>query len=380
MPVGGSGGDLAAVRLAYAPVGGGAAITREVAVAYSVTAPAEQVTSSAVPAYVVAADRARKRPGPRRRRRPAATATSWRPRPCSATSRPPPGPPRRPTGADRAAVDALLEPLRRRLRRHRPRHRLDPGRQHRRLRRAPRRRPPSRPVDPRPCPALSADRLRLLRNAAYARHGYPFKSSDLQDYFRSTRWYVEDRGFSPARLEPGGCEQRRHPQDLGAARLPRRGHRAQRQRPHARRLRGPRRAGSARDDPRRARPRGPVPRAACVLRNAACTRHGYRFRATDLRDFFSQRPWYRPDPGLQRQRPHPRGRNDRPPDQRRGAPPIGAEPRPSATSSCATAPRPPRWCTEVTPALSHGDAASAAAASRSAAGRPVASIQPWHGL
>lgn len=37
---------------------------------------------------------------------------------------------------------------------------------------------------------LSKSQLRLLRNEIYARHGYIFKSKDLQDYFGSMPWYI----------------------------------------------------------------------------------------------------------------------------------------------------------------------------------------------
>lgn len=36
---------------------------------------------------------------------------------------------------------------------------------------------------------LNKDELRLLRNMVYANHGYKFKSSDLQNYFKNFAWY-----------------------------------------------------------------------------------------------------------------------------------------------------------------------------------------------
>lgn len=42
---------------------------------------------------------------------------------------------------------------------------------------------------------LSDDDLRIAINEIYARHGYHFKSADLQEYFNSTRWY-EDEGIT----------------------------------------------------------------------------------------------------------------------------------------------------------------------------------------
>lgn len=42
---------------------------------------------------------------------------------------------------------------------------------------------------------LSDEELRIAINEIYARHGYHFKSADLQDYFNSCRWY-EDYGIT----------------------------------------------------------------------------------------------------------------------------------------------------------------------------------------
>lgn len=42
--------------------------------------------------------------------------------------------------------------------------------------------------------------LRLLRNAIYARHGRPFKSVYLQNYFGHTSWYQPDPAYTDARL------------------------------------------------------------------------------------------------------------------------------------------------------------------------------------
>lgn len=42
---------------------------------------------------------------------------------------------------------------------------------------------------------LSDNDLRIAINEIYARHGYHFKSADLQEYFNSTRWY-EDEGIT----------------------------------------------------------------------------------------------------------------------------------------------------------------------------------------
>lgn len=42
---------------------------------------------------------------------------------------------------------------------------------------------------------LSKSDLRLARNEIYARHGYVFKSADLQAYFDSQMWYVADESY-----------------------------------------------------------------------------------------------------------------------------------------------------------------------------------------
>ena len=43
--------------------------------------------------------------------------------------------------------------------------------------------------------SLSKEELRLARNEIYARHGYVFKSADLQKYFSSQPWYHEDPSY-----------------------------------------------------------------------------------------------------------------------------------------------------------------------------------------
>jgi hypothetical protein len=44
--------------------------------------------------------------------------------------------------------------------------------------------------------ALSKEQLRLARNEIYARHGYVFKSPDLQKYFSSKSWYQTDTSYN----------------------------------------------------------------------------------------------------------------------------------------------------------------------------------------
>lgn len=43
---------------------------------------------------------------------------------------------------------------------------------------------------------LNAQELTYARNEIYARHGYIFKSSELNDYFAGTSWYEPDESFS----------------------------------------------------------------------------------------------------------------------------------------------------------------------------------------
>ncbi|MGN1385559.1 MAG: YARHG domain-containing protein [Bacillus sp. (in: firmicutes)] len=43
---------------------------------------------------------------------------------------------------------------------------------------------------------LSKAELRIARNEIYARHGYIFKSEDLQDYFSSQAWYSPDPNYT----------------------------------------------------------------------------------------------------------------------------------------------------------------------------------------
>ncbi|MEK1829325.1 YARHG domain-containing protein [Priestia megaterium] len=48
--------------------------------------------------------------------------------------------------------------------------------------------------------SLSSSELRLARNEIYARHGYVFKSKDLQAYFYEKSWYTPDSSFRDSYL------------------------------------------------------------------------------------------------------------------------------------------------------------------------------------
>jgi hypothetical protein len=47
---------------------------------------------------------------------------------------------------------------------------------------------------------LDLAQLRLLRNGSYARHGYAFRSADLQTYFGTQPGYRPDPGYTDDRL------------------------------------------------------------------------------------------------------------------------------------------------------------------------------------
>ncbi len=140
---------------------------------------------------------------------------------------------------------------------------------------------------------LDAERLRILRNGAYARHGYRFKSSELQAFFEGTGWYAADAGFAPSRLTPADVANvALIKQHEGGAAI----------------------AAAAPAVPattavdfadalarvRRGEAVGALAGLDLValrrLRNAAYARHGYAFRAGDLRRFFEATAWYRVDP------------------------------------------------------------------------------------
>jgi len=49
----------------------------------------------------------------------------------------------------------------------------------------------------------TTSQLRLLRNEIYARHGYPFTSGDLKEYFEKQSWYKKNNGFRDNDLNEG---------------------------------------------------------------------------------------------------------------------------------------------------------------------------------
>lgn len=152
------------------------------------------------------------------------------------------------------------------------------------------------PVDEAALATLDAPSLRLLRNVAYARHGYRFKSADLSDYFRRSGWYRPDPSFDHRRLTP---------QDVRTVAAVKTWERSAKLSAGTRPTAAPQtpvdvdalldRAarGEALDD---GDLQGLDLADLRAVRNASYARHGYRFRSADLRQLFAAKPWYRADP------------------------------------------------------------------------------------
>ena len=49
---------------------------------------------------------------------------------------------------------------------------------------------------------LNAQQLTYARNEIYARHGRPFQSVELQEYFKSKPWYQENPGYQDSQVSP----------------------------------------------------------------------------------------------------------------------------------------------------------------------------------
>lgn len=140
--------------------------------------------------------------------------------------------------------------------------------------------------------ALDAGRLRILRNAAYARHGYRFKDADLPKHYQP--WYRPDPTFTPARLTPADVDT--------IARIKAHENRTTLQPAGARRTKKPVPFEPLLEAARHGRPLKDADLQALdlrqlrLLRNTTYARHGYAFRAGDLKSHFAKQPWYRPDP------------------------------------------------------------------------------------
>jgi hypothetical protein len=119
---------------------------------------------------------------------------------------------------------------------------------------------------------VSINDLRLLRNEVYARHGRPFQTPWLADYFRSEPWYAPRKDFSDAELSATERanialitkrEEELH-QSLGTRLLT------------------------------VAHVQGLIPEDARRLRNEIYARHGRRFQDPKLQRYFASFGWYKP--------------------------------------------------------------------------------------
>jgi len=120
---------------------------------------------------------------------------------------------------------------------------------------------------------VSINDLRLLRNEVYARHGRPFQTVWLAEYFRSEPWYAPRKDFSDAELSATERaniaiitkrEEELH-QSLGTRLLT------------------------------VADVRGLIPEDARRLRNEIYARHGRRFQDPKLQRYFASFAWYKPN-------------------------------------------------------------------------------------
>ncbi len=57
-----------------------------------------------------------------------------------------------------------------------------------------------RPIDPKSLEGKSMEELYLMQNEIFARHGRPFKTHELNTYFRSQDWYKLDINYDDSRL------------------------------------------------------------------------------------------------------------------------------------------------------------------------------------
>ena len=120
---------------------------------------------------------------------------------------------------------------------------------------------------------VSIANLRILRNEVYARHGRPFQTPWLAEYFKQQPWYSPRTDYSDAELSATERanvalitkrEEELH-QSLGTRRL------------------------EVWDV------RGLLPEDARRLRNEIYARHGRRFKDPSLQRYFASFSWYRPN-------------------------------------------------------------------------------------
>lgn len=156
-----------------------------------------------------------------------------------------------------------------------------------------------KPVEGQRLDGVSKDRLRILRNVAYARHGYRFNSADLQAWFAARPWYRPDPGFHQDRLtrqdvdtvalvktweKRAGIAAVKAPADATARDLAA--------------LVEAARTGKPLEDRML---QGLSLKQLRILRNAAFARHGYAFRSQDLQSWFAGQAWYRADAAFAQQ-------------------------------------------------------------------------------
>lgn len=116
--------------------------------------------------------------------------------------------------------------------------------------------------------------LRLLRNEIYARRGWPFKSVWLANWFGGYEWYT------PAEKQPMLTKLQLDNVAVIAAR-----ERELHDALATKKIDPAMLDGLFTEDLRR-------------LRNEVYARHGRTFKDTDLREYFTSFPWYKPDPAF----------------------------------------------------------------------------------
>ncbi|PEQ95193.1 hypothetical protein CN481_04870 [Bacillus sp. AFS006103] len=122
---------------------------------------------------------------------------------------------------------------------------------------------------------LSYDQLRLARNEIYARHGYLFKSEDLQTYFSQKSWYHEDAsydGVTLSAIEKSNVDLFKSLERTGFI-MPG---------SDQRRLTESEITDMTLEELR-------------LARNEIYARHGYIFNSEDLNSYFQQKSWYHED-------------------------------------------------------------------------------------
>lgn len=147
-----------------------------------------------------------------------------------------------------------------------------------------------RPVTASDIRGKSAAQLRIMRNAIFARHGYIFKSSDLEEYFSRYTWYRPRYSDVTSKLNEVERDNVAYLKkyEASAPKSPK---------PSAGRLRD---VGWTDD----------YSEVVCnvkltdsdvaglsksqirILRNTIYARHGRKFKSADLRDYFSGFSWY----------------------------------------------------------------------------------------